>query len=235
MRLFLTSYNKTGTHQIMPALRINEDVVDRSNNSMSALPDYIKNSHRLNSEGIEATCKALANFNSSAFGHMSYLPEYAEAIQKTPTKVIFNVRDPRDVIVAEYYNMMKHADELSWLNFWLEEKKCYVSQDDPISHLIDFAVRWERWVGWADHDFVYKVKYEDLRLNGLDTCADMAFWLKPYEINSLDVFNGLTPRKKNPTFRKGSVGDWKTEFSDTHKKKAEKVLGHIIERLGYEN
>lgn len=146
MRLFLTSYNKSGTHQIMPALGINDDVVDRSLNSVSALPAYTGMPREISVKGVVSTCEALANFTSPAFGHVSYLPEYAVAIQVQPTKVVINVRDPRDVIVAEYYNMMKHEDGMSWLNYWIAEKNCYVAKDDPISHLIDFAVRWERWV-----------------------------------------------------------------------------------------
>ena len=234
MRLFLTSYNKAGTHQIMPALRIDRDVEDRSRNSMSSMPPYVNMANAINREGVEKTCVALQNFVSPGFGHLSYLPEYASAIQSQPTKVIFNVRDPRDIIVAEYYNMMKHQDGMSWLNFWIEEKKCHVADDDPISHLITFALRWKKWLGWLDHDFVYKVKYEDLRLNGVETCEKMAEWLKPHLIDPTYVAANLTPRKLNPTFRKGAVGDWKTEFSNEHKKKAEKVLGDIIEKLGYE-
>ena len=234
MRLFLTSYNKSGTHQIMPALGIDRDVEDRSHNTMSALPEYIGINKRINRQGIEKTCGALAEFESPAFGHLSYLPEFAKAIQTQPTKVIFNVRDPRDVIVAEYYNMAKHGDEHSWLNFWIAEKDCRVIDDDPISHLINFAVRWEKWIGWLDHDFVYKVKYEDLRMNGVNTCIKIAEWLNPVQIDPYHVADNLKPRKRNPTFRKGGIGDWYHEFSDEHKKKASEILGHIIEKLGYE-
>ena len=234
MRLFIVSYNKSGTHQIMPAFEAHASVVDCSHNPMAGLPDYVGIGKTLKPGGIKETCEALANFISPAHGHVAYLTEYAEAIQSQPTKVLFNVRDPRDIIIAEYHNMMKYEDKQSWLNFYLKDKDCYVAKDDPISHLINFAVRWEKWLGWLDHDFVKKVKYEDLRTNGYETCVEIAEWLKPYIIDPVYVSDNLKPRKRNPTFRKGAIGDWKEEFSSEHKKQAEKVLGHIIEKLGYE-
>lgn len=234
MRLFLTTYNKTGTHQIMPALHIDPNIEDRSNNSMTSIPNYARTETRFSFDGAFTTYLELAFFERCAFGHLSYLSDYAKAIQAKPTKVIFNVRDPRDVIVSELYNM-KRKGKYAWLNFYLPEKGCHVfDDDDPISHLIVFAKRWERWLGWLEHDFVYKIKYEDLRLNGLETCEKLAEWLDPYEIDPVEVANKLPPRKTNPTFRSGNIGDWKTEFSKEHKKMATEKLGHIIEKLGYE-
>ena len=236
MRLFLTTYNKTGTHQIMPALRIFNDVEDRSNNSLSYVSRYVPDriDAYIDDEGVKRTCEDLKSFEVHAFGHLSYMPEFVDALQTRPTKVIFNVRDPRDVIVAELHNMMKHGYN-SWLNFPLIDKSCYVSDDDPISHLIDFATRWYRWIGWLDHDFVYKVKYEDLRLHPEETVVDMWKWLgDDYRIDTGAVVRGLLPKDHNPTFRKGAVGDWKEHFTDAHKKKAEEMLGEIITLLGYD-
>lgn len=234
MRLFLTTYNKTGTHQIMPALGIAQDVLDQTGNCFSVMPEYTSVRSTISQQEVEKTCWDLQHFRRTAFGHVSYLPEFADALQKPPSKVIFNVRDPRDVICAELHNMKRKPKELGWLNFWLEDKQTYVIDDDPISHLIDFAVRWEKWLGWLEHDFVFKVKYEDLRLNGFETCKRMAEWLEPFKIDPHYVANNLSPRGRNPTFVTGNVGDWKTEFTDEHKKKAREVLGHITERLGYE-
>ena len=52
IRLFLTSYQKSGTHQIMPALLIKEDIVDRSGNDMRDIPARYGASKKLNYDGI---------------------------------------------------------------------------------------------------------------------------------------------------------------------------------------
>jgi len=231
MRLFLTTYQKSGTHQIMPALGIEEQIVDRSNHPMTYVSKYVGTAPKINKDGVKKTVNALQKMPGKAFGHVSFLPEYLKVLNEQPTKIIFNIRDPRDVIVSEYHNMLSGKSE--WLNFWLPEKQCKVLDDDPISHLIDFATRWEAWTGWMFHTSVYVVRYEDLRMNGANTCLELAEWLLPYEIDPKAVAENLLPKKLNPTFRKGGIGDWNWEFSDEHKKKTEKVLGHIIDKLGY--
>jgi len=239
MRLFITSYQKSGTHQIMPAFEILEDVVDRSHNGTKDLPEYVGLKRTLCTEGIEVTAKRLREFGGNLFGHISYLPEYAEAIQVQPTKVLFNVRDPRDVVVAEYHNILKVSEKdprhALW-NFTMASIGTDVLYSgDPIKYLIEFAAcRWPNWLGWLKHDFVLKVKYEDLRLNGLETLQKIGEWLAPeIKINPAWNFELLKPKRRNPTFRKGTPGDWKETFTDKHKEQAEKQLGDIIVKLGY--
>ena len=237
MRLFLTSYDKSGTHQIMPALRILPHLVDTSHNNQHVLPEYLKIGREIGQDGVEATCKRLREFKNRAFGHVTYLPEFAKAIQAEPTRIIFNIRDPRDVIVAEYYNMKKAKPGMGWLNFWIPEKECYVVDDDPISHLIDFAVRWKVWLGWMKDEFTYVVRYEDLRTKGMETCISLYNWISHWGIviDPAYVINKrLAPTHDNPTFRKGIIGEWKEVFTDKQKEKCERVLGDIIQEMGYE-
>lgn len=234
MRLFLVSYQKSGTHQIMPALHIDRDIVDRSYNELTDIPYRYRNGNgkAISPEGVEETCQQLRTFGGFAFGHLSYLPEYAEAMQTDETKVLFNVRDPRDIIVSEFYS----ASMGRWPNLFIEQYGKRLSEmDDPISELIELAAaRWPKWIGWLNHSFVMKVKYEDLRLNGAETVYKMSEFLCPIEIDRNACVRKLSPGPKNPTFRRGVPGEWKEVFTDGHKKKAELLLGSIIETLGYE-
>lgn len=238
-RLFITSYQKSGTHQIMPAFEITADIVDRSHNGTYTMPDYVGLKKTVCEEGVQVTVKELEEFGGWKFGHISYLPEFANALQKQPTKVLFNVRDPRDVVVSEYYNMLKKAKKnpahALW-NFTLKDGKSVLYSGDPIKHLIEFAsCRWINWLGWMDHDFVYTMKYEDLRLNGLETLEKIKEFLLPeIRINPAWNLERAKPRPRNPTFRRGVPGEWKEVFTSAHKEQAEKQLGEIILRLGYE-
>jgi hypothetical protein len=242
MRLFITSYQKAGTHQIMPAFGATEQVVGRAYVDMAAVRGYGMTG--INHDGIDETCDHLRRFEEKAFGHLPYLPEYAEAIQAQPTKVLFNVRDPRDVVVANYYSIQKvyyktdppGKKGLGHLNLADEKTgELVILKKDPIAALIEIeAYRWPAWLGWLNHDFVMKVKYEDLRLAGIETLKKILEFTMPYSFHVYSVNDAMVPNHANPTFRSGRIGDWKTEFKPHHKKLAEKLMGKTIERLGYE-
>ena len=233
MRLFITSYQKSGTHQIMPSFDVQQDIVDRSRNQLLDLPERYGRIGELDYDGIKETSIRLSNFHWKAFGHVSYLPIYAKALQEIePTKVLFNVRDPRDVVISEYYSSAYGE----WPNLHIPEYKCSIAElEDPILELIRVAaVRWPKWLGWLQHDFVRKVKYEDLRLNGIEEIPKIVEWLKPYEVNAVECVARLKPRPLNPTFRRGVPGEWKTGMSDEQKELSKELLGDIITELGYE-
>jgi len=243
MRVFVTSYQKSGTHQIMPAMGIRDDIVDRSYIDMQNIEDYIPFTQ--GEFTIEDTCKDLREFLGKKFGHLPYHPKYAEAVQARATRVLFNVRDPRDVVVANYHSIQKicnpknkpmYSKGLGHLNFMNKiNGKILIEQDDPIAELIKIeAKRWPAWLGWLEHDWTMMVKYEDLRLNPQETIEKIAEFVKPFIINVPLVVGNLKPRPTNPTFRKGAVGDWKNEFSEYHKELSQRLMKDTIERLGYE-
>jgi hypothetical protein len=245
MRLFITSYQKSGTHQIMPMFLPNiPDVVDRSWNCWINAPERYGLNRKINQKGLAEVITNLRTFKhgaTKAFGHLSYTPEYAEVFMETHTKVLFNIRDPRDVIVSEYENAKRHyaegRKEMALYNFLdKEDGICLFDKDDPITELIILAgARWPNWLGWLKHDFVLPVKYEDLRLNIQEASEKIFRWLEGTNCNSIaEMVKKAQPDSSNPTFRKGLVGEWKTTFEPHHVKLSEKLLGGIIEALGYE-
>jgi len=242
MRLFITTYQKSGTHQIMPMFEPISDIEDRSRVSRVVLEPYLGSHAKYNQEGIGMTCHDLATFGDRRFGHIAYQPEYAEAIQKIPTKVLFNIRDPRDVVVAEYKNMERHykkygQDGHKALWDWYDNNvgKYIFDKEDTLTDLIHFAsLRWPKWIGWLDYKWTMPVKYEELRLDTLNTCEKICNWLDGLcPIEPLKMAKKAKPRPKNPTFRKGIPGDWITEFENRHKQLANDILGDIILKLGY--
>lgn len=242
MRLFITSYQKSGTHQIIPMFVMRPDVVDRSRNEMINAPAKYGLNTEIDLDGVQETVGNLREFklgSSKAFGHLTYLPEYAKVLEETNTKVLFNIRDPRDVIVAEYENALRkfrHGDNMPLWNFYDSEKGEWLYRsEDPISELIVLAsARWPQWLGWLNHDFVKPVKYEDLRLRTRETVKELYEWLGGVGCSSVDIMaRNAIPKPKNPTFRKGQPGEWKTKFTLRHMELSIEFLGDIIERLGY--
>jgi len=243
MRLFITSYQKSGTHQIMPIFVVRPDVVDRGHSQWVDVPDRFGLNKDINWDGVHETVENLRVFRNNsmrAFGHIAYMPEYAEVLRQTNTKVLFNIRDPRDVIVAEYENARREfrSDPSSsplWNFMDTDAGKRIFEKEDPISDLIVLAAaRWPRWLGWMGHDFVKTVKYEDLRLHTKETLEDICVWLDGHFCDPIgEMVKNAVPKPKNPTFRKGNVGDWKRTFRPHHVKLAQELLEDVLIQMGY--
>jgi len=247
VRLFLTSFQKSGTHQAMPMFTPNiPQIEDLSYISHKGMDDWGFPSDIYPRPGWKETARNLREFQGKAFGHMGYLPEYAEALASQPTKVVFNVRDPRDVVIAEvaYIKIHEKKNDLgrAWLNYKRVSDGKHINElDDPILEMIKVdAVRWRNWIGWLDHPFMLRLQFEELRLRPLETTK----WLKgqligcsipqPPETMVKRTQQGRLPGSKSPSFRKGEVGEWRRYFRDRHKELAAELMGDIIEKLGYQ-
>lgn len=248
MRLFLTSYQKSGTYQAYPMFMPECPMIqERSGVQIIGMDEFIKRAQKgPDPAGHKKTTEDLRTFSNRAFGHIAYHPGYADAIQATPTKVVFNMRDPRDVIVSELEMIRKHQRlgtiEHAWHNYKrFSDGIRVIDRPNPIAELIYIAsIKWKNWIGWLDHEYTVPLKFEDLRLKPDETVAKLCAALKgcnlpktPGEmIRSTEV--GRTPGKSVPTFRKGAVGDWKTYFTSKETDLAAGLLGPIMERLGYD-
>lgn len=243
MRLFITSYQKSGTHQIMPMFVVIPDVVDRGHNQYIDVPERFGVNREINWEGVKETVESLRVFRNKsekAFGHIAYMPEYAQVLKETNTKVLFNTRDPRDIVIAEYENGMRHlrADPQFpplWDFFDKEAGKRIFKKQDPITDLIILAgARWPHWLGWLEHDFVKQVKYENLRLRPKETIEELIDWLDGFGCSTVDtMMRNALPGPKSPTFRKGAPGEWAEKFKPHHTKLAKELLTDVMNKLGY--
>jgi len=247
LRFFLTSFQKSGTHQAMPMFTPDlPQIEDLSYVSHKGMDAWGFSSDEYPREGYEQTVEQLRSYEGKAFGHMPYLPEYAEALASKPTKVVFNVRDPRDVVIAEvaYIKIHEKKNELAraWLNYRrVSDGKCIHELDDPILEMIKVdAVRWRNWIGWLDHDFVIRLRFEDLRLRPEETATALLKKLKgcglvqppPTMVKRSRM--GRQPGSKSPSFRKGLVGEHKKYFRKRHHELARELMGDIIIKLGYQ-
>lgn len=247
MRLLITTYQKCGTYQLYPMFANDAgheipQLVDHSYHTLDGLPEHLHPPIEHQAGGIEKTVNEFRAFKHRAFGHIPYQPEWVEALQSRSTKVIFAIRDPRDVIVSEHEYMKKtvgHSGRGAGLWNWLVPgtEKTVTEMDDPLAFLIESAFyRWQNWYGWLDHDFVMPVKYESLRLEKGETIEQIRQFLAgvPALASAAEMIERTKPTPHNRTFRKGAVGDWKIHFSDHHIELGKEFLNPVMERLGYE-
>lgn len=216
------------------------NVVDRSSIVHKGMDAWGFDSEKLPRPEWEVTASALREMGQLTFGHIAYLPEYAEAVQAQPTKVLFNARDPRDVVVAEYEHIKtmiaRSSRPHAWLNYRREsDGKRVIDLLDPLAEIIRIdAHKWRNWIGWLDHDFTVMVRFEDLRMRPNTTVDKLIEELEGCSLPMRDMMVRKTrPAPKSPSFRLGRVGEWKRYFSPHHIKLADELLGPIITRLGY--
>ena len=162
-------------------------------------------------------------------------------------KVIFLMRDPRDVAVSAsfmYRVTFKNEGNKSIKNtiFYL------IHRFKPTSFILT-ALRWRRffraWAGRKDIDSHF-VKYEDVSLNTESTLNGILDYLgikAPTAIVKESIenfsFEKLSGRKKgkesvaNPTFRKGIVGDYKNNFSKIDLMIFKFICGKEMKKINY--
>jgi hypothetical protein len=244
-RLFLSSYPTSGTHQAVQMIMHEvPEIVDRSGMPQFGLTDWgMADIYPL--DRMENTIKKLSSFSGKAFGHLAYIPEFAVALRSQPTKFLFNVRDPRDIIVGEYEKMLgmrrknpQHPIITHWGNYQTPGRDGVrlMEGPDPIGDLIQVAgLRWKNWIGWLDEDFTYLLHYEDLRLRTLETCNHVkaAFADCPLP-PAATMASQANDTGWSTSFRKGLVGEHKNYFTPEHFALAEEHLGWVMERLGYD-
>ncbi|KKM88333.1 hypothetical protein LCGC14_1259770 [marine sediment metagenome] len=246
MRMFLTSYQKTGTHQAYPMFMPNCPMIEERGHIQNlGMYEFIRRKNPGPLPTYVKTLDQLRDFDSRAFGHIAYHPEYAAAIQSRPTKVIFNYRDPRDVIVAELEMIRKHIRAGTIHHAWHNYKRFsdeirVIDRPNPIAELIYIAsIKWKNWIGWFDQDYVIPLKFEDLRLKPDETVAKLCQALKGCSLpkspqSMVDATKrGRIPGSQVPTFRKGLVGEWKHYFTEKDSLLAKSLLGEILARMGY--
>jgi hypothetical protein len=165
-------------------------------------------------------------------------------------RVIYVVRDPRDVMVSYYYHNRRKK-----LKFEISIDE-YVARNDTWP--CDWGDHVAGWLSRADQDDVLIIRYEDLKENtqasfrrivdfcGLDLSDEQ---LTDYierssfdrmskaeeAVRELEAAAGVTEARDDLRFmRRGVVGDWKTELSAESVRLIEERYGDLMASLGYD-
>jgi hypothetical protein len=161
----------------------------------------------------------------------------------------FIYRDPRDLLVSQvfyateiytehalhdYYNSLPNMDER------LKAVIQGIYEDDKASRP-GIADQYARFIGWLNYPAIMSIRFEDLILNRSQTINAMLDHLEatgyniPFDrqVAIGKVMQSIDP-KRSPTFRKGVVGDWRTHFTDEHKRLFKETAGDLLIQLGYE-
>ena len=149
-----------------------------------------------------------------------------------PFKTVYVVRDPRDLIVSDYFSA-KHSHAIMGKMQVTRDEYLSISIDDGITANIEKVensglVLMCGWQAFLDDPRVLFLNYEFMKTNSLLFFSTLLKFLEIdfswYYLNSLldkENFKTVSGRKvgvedvKNH-YRKGIVGDWKNYFKDHH-------------------
>ena len=156
-------------------------------------------------------------------GHIPYHPEIEPLVKRQFQHVLLILRDPRDVIVswAHYVENLK----TSALNTKLNRGRL---SDIPFSSRVDFLIDHMRlfllsFEPWREKSYVTTLHYEEFKTNPQRVLMQLA----AMEFGSVTEMLERA-RKREYTFRKGTINNWQTEFNEMQKHQAEKKFGDII-------
>jgi len=170
------------------------------------------------------------------------------------SKVVVMYRDPRDIIVSNYYHVLSS-------NPWRITDQEYldystVTKSQALTHSMKLTLsEFCPWVqGWYDvHNSnldieCFFIKYEDLKSNPRQIFSELLLFYNITFDNSIfdtlfdsttnlstatDKPTGYEPGKKS-TFRKGLTGTWKQELDPTHISFINDTIHECLVFLGYE-
>jgi hypothetical protein len=157
-------------------------------------------------------------------GHIPFHPELENIVARFET-VLLIIRDPRDIIVS----MANYVQKIptSALNF--------ITPQGQLSKLrfpqrVDFLIEtmcpfFEAFEPWRDKSYVHVFKYETFQKYPgvvIDRLNDLGFGA------TQEIFE--RSKEKAYTFRKGTINNWKLEFSPVQKRDAWVQFGDIIEK-----
>lgn len=180
--------------------------------------------------------------------HLYWTAELSQYLLENGVKVIFTIRDLRDVVVSRAYY---HANTLTSHKAYKLFNK-FEKQSDRISlsirgafdsdlHPLDYMLA--GYLPWLSDPNCLVVRFEDLvGLSGggseekqrETTRAIIEFIGRDVDSATIDgIVNRLFSRN-TPTFRKGKIGSWRSEFTEEHKAEFKKVANDGLIALGYE-
>lgn len=234
--VFLVSYPRSGNtwmRFVLGSLIHNVDV--NFDNMEEYFPDIYRNTY----------------FQLESLKGPRYLKSH-EPYDKRYPKVVYIVRDPRDVAISYFYWMLKFNKYEGEINGFLD----MFFDPDGISY-----GRWddhyESWIENSDkvNRGVLFLRYEELIDNTIDNIKTILNFINInidndviHNVVKRNSFSGMKNKEnyasdQNPLFkatnkeipfvRKGTTGQWKSDLSDIHLERFRREFGPTMKQIGY--
>lgn len=238
-KVLLNSIPKAGTNLLENAL-IRLPMLRNAGQKTITAPDII----------TPDIIKTVANISRGQFlnGHLPYYKELEESLRENNIRVIFIIRDPRDVVVS-WFKYVCNIDCVHSANEYISS----LDDDDarlmaaingvpkvvePINQVLN------KYAKWLESDICLTCKFEDLvgengggsTIKQHKLVRNISDFLGLYlPEDELKTIAGQIYSTKSSTFNKGNIGSWHDVFKDEHIKIFKKNAGEDIIKYGYES
>ncbi len=180
--------------------------------------------------------------------HLPYTQELDCYLSDKNLKVIYIMRDPRDVLLS-YYNHQYRDPRYPFHNVFssLSFEQCYqyilTGMRRGNITLASIKARVENSTGWLASKNVIGVRFEDLvgengggnKANQMNTIEKILHYLGVERTNSqIETIADRIYCSKASTFYKGQIYRWKSEYTEKIAKHVNREMHTIIRQLGYE-
>lgn len=178
-------------------------------------------------------------------------PEFKKLQKPDTHKSFYIARDPRDLIISNYFSLKFSHDPYHPYILKMREKLNSMSQDDGILDIINsFTAGTKKTLGgWfmQKSGNIKLIRFEDMfGEKQYDVFSDLLNHCN-ISISSTDIkillekysFKNISGRKQGSEdikhhYRKGTPGDWKNHFTDQHKNLFKKLSDNLLVVCGYE-
>ncbi|XP_072850102.2 sulfotransferase 6B1 [Pogona vitticeps] len=241
--VILTGYPKTGTHWLDKILN---NVVD-----IGAKYTEEEKNKRIDIENELAMPPRLEFVHADKLKMMEKLPSrriivthltpdtLPKSIFKNKAKVLVLIRNPKDTLVSYFHfiNKMSIFPTLTWDSFFTD----FMNGKVGWGSYFDYIKEWDKYI---DDENVTALIYEELKENpnlGLKKIAAfLGYSLNEEEIQKVIEKSSFKVMMENGPntlgkftdiiFRKGSVGDWRSLFSDSQNQEMDRKFEECLAR-----
>jgi hypothetical protein len=237
-RIFCVSVPKSGTHLLERALCWHPRLYRK------LLPTI--NSDNIHKWGSLDDLFASLHPGQVLITHLHYQEEYYQAIRKSGAASIFVIRDPRDLVVSKAFGIAKRKNHPSYraINALvdLKDRMRFVIDGDEASGLMSIKEQLTKFSGWFDKTDC-TIRFEDTigHMGGGEQKTQLDTLRTIYQTIGLAMpdewLTGLSENifsSASPTFRKGTVSQWKKHFDEDTKEHFKRSAGDVLIRYGYE-
>ena len=234
-KVLSVSLPKAGTHLLERALCLHPRLYRKLRATVwpEALPRW---------GGLEGLLRGMAP-GQITLAHLPFDPSFEASIDDT--RVVFLIRDPRDVVLSEAHYAAARPNHPYHAAFerctTLADRIRVAIDGDEAVDMRSIAVRLDRYGGWLDGT-AHVVRFEDLvgPRGGGSTERQHAAVHDLYAYLGVESDDALVASVcerlfsgDSPTFRRGAVGQWRTEFDADLERHFEAAVGGRLETYGY--
>jgi hypothetical protein len=241
---FLNSIPKSGTHLMLQMLEA-IPVLNRSESFSAAIYEGLPHQcadHHAKLSGLTP--------GYYGFGHIYYSHMWSGLLKDLGLRCVFLSRDPRDMVVSLGYFVTEKFPDMYPYNYLTNESSTI--RDIIIALITGFKVNeldypnineyMSSFLRWMQDENTTTVTFEQLVLNSESryfALTRIVEAIAGQTMTKMQVVDAVVKMERaiapqSPTFRRGEIGSWKSEFDEETRSAFKDVAGDLLIRLGYE-